>query len=194
MIKDYYSILGVEKTASRNEIIAAFRNLAKKYHPDRNNDPQTTARFKEIYEAYEILKDPSKRDEYDKIFEKYYGEKEPYDHNYYENINSWANKAQSNFDKYVDLNIKDFLKVTLEKVTYQSLKSLRFGINAVLFVITLLFTFLTLLVIIGFWGHMQNGTLSAQVVFNFVLISSIQVGLIMITRKFILKYQNQYGA
>jgi len=194
MIKDYYSILGVDKTVSRNEIITAFRNLAKKYHPDRNNDPHTTERFKEIYEAYEILKDPSKRDEYDKLYEKYFGEEEPYDQTYYENINSWAEKAQSNFDKYVNLNIKDFLKVTLEKATYQSLKSLRFGINAVLFIITLLFTFLTLLAIIGFWGHLQNESLNAQVVFNFVLISSIQVGLILLTRKFILNYQNQYGA
>lgn len=64
--KDYYSILGVNKTASADEIKKAFRKLAVKYHPDRNpNNKQAEERFKEISEAYEVLSDTEKRQKYD---------------------------------------------------------------------------------------------------------------------------------
>lgn len=66
--KDYYSILGVPKTASREEIRAAYRALARKYHPDVAEDKTTAeAKFKEINEAYEVLGDPAKRRQYDEI-------------------------------------------------------------------------------------------------------------------------------
>ena len=66
MSKDYYEILGVGKDADQDEIKQAFRNLAKKYHPDANpDDPTTEAKFKEINEAYEVLSDPDKRSNYD---------------------------------------------------------------------------------------------------------------------------------
>ncbi|MFL0605165.1 DnaJ C-terminal domain-containing protein [Cylindrospermopsis raciborskii] len=64
--KDYYSILGISKTASPEEIKQAFRKLARKYHPDLNpGNKQAEARFKEINEAYEVLSDPDKRKKYD---------------------------------------------------------------------------------------------------------------------------------
>lgn len=64
--KDYYKILGVEKTASTNEIKSKYRKLAKKYHPDLNpNDDQAQEKFKEISEAYEVLSDEKKRKKYD---------------------------------------------------------------------------------------------------------------------------------
>lgn len=63
---DYYSVLGVEKSAAPEEIKKAFRKLAVKYHPDRNpNDKNAEDRFKEINEAYAVLSDPKKREEYD---------------------------------------------------------------------------------------------------------------------------------
>jgi curved DNA-binding protein len=66
--KDYYKLLGVDKTASEKEIKSAFRKLARKYHPDVNpDDPQAEARFKEINEAYEVLSDPEKRAKYDQL-------------------------------------------------------------------------------------------------------------------------------
>ena len=66
--KDYYKILGVEKTASEKEIKSAFRKLARTHHPDVNpNDPQAEARFKEINEAHEVLSDPEKRAKYDQL-------------------------------------------------------------------------------------------------------------------------------
>lgn len=63
--KDYYATLGVKKDASDDEIQKAYRKLARKYHPDVNKAPEAEAKFKEIGEAYEVLKDPDKRQKYD---------------------------------------------------------------------------------------------------------------------------------
>ncbi len=64
--KDYYKTLGVPKDASAADVKKAFRGLAKKLHPDSNeNDPKAEARFKEVSEAYEVLSDEGKRKEYD---------------------------------------------------------------------------------------------------------------------------------
>ncbi len=66
--KDYYDILGVNKTASADEIKSAYRRLAKKYHPDLNKDDKNAAeKFKEVNEAYEVLGDEKKRSNYDQF-------------------------------------------------------------------------------------------------------------------------------
>ncbi|NNK95635.1 MAG: J domain-containing protein, partial [Desulfobacterales bacterium] len=63
--KDYYKILGITKEASVDDIQRAYRKLARKYHPDVNKDKDAEARFKEINEAQEVLKDSEKRKLYD---------------------------------------------------------------------------------------------------------------------------------
>jgi molecular chaperone DnaJ len=63
--RDYYEVLGVSRDAEAKAIKDAFRQLALKYHPDRNKEPGASDRFKEIAEAYAVLSDPKKRAEYD---------------------------------------------------------------------------------------------------------------------------------
>ena len=65
--QDYYDALGVSRDASQDEIRRAYRTLARRYHPDVNKDPGAEDRFKEISEAYEVLRDPEKRERYDRL-------------------------------------------------------------------------------------------------------------------------------
>ncbi len=83
---NYYQILGVEKNVTDKEIKSAFRKLARKHHPDVKGDPD---KFREIYEAYEVLYDPKKRSEYDRIgHEGYKSQHKEYETHYpsYEEI------------------------------------------------------------------------------------------------------------
>jgi curved DNA-binding protein len=65
--KDYYAILGVDKKASDDDIKHAYRRLARKYHPDVSKEPNAEEQFKNVKEAYEVLKDPEKRSAYDQL-------------------------------------------------------------------------------------------------------------------------------
>ena len=68
--RDFYQILGVSRSASPDEIKRAYRKLAKKHHPDRNqDDPSAEQRFKEVQEAYATLSHPDKRADYDQFGE-----------------------------------------------------------------------------------------------------------------------------
>jgi molecular chaperone DnaJ len=64
--KDYYALLGIPRNATDEQIKKAFRKLAMDYHPDRNNSPEASERFKEVNEAYEVLSDSQKRAYYDR--------------------------------------------------------------------------------------------------------------------------------
>lgn len=65
--KDYYNVLGIERSSSADDIKKAYRKLAHKYHPDVSKDPQGEEKFKEVAEAYETLKNPEKRAAYDQL-------------------------------------------------------------------------------------------------------------------------------
>lgn len=65
--RDYYETLGVDRGARDKDIRSAYRKLARKYHPDVNKEPGAEDRFKEVSEAYEVLRDPDKRERYDRL-------------------------------------------------------------------------------------------------------------------------------
>jgi len=65
--QDYYATLGIERTASADEVKRAYRKLARKYHPDVSAEPDAEVRFKQVAEAYEVLKDADKRAAYDAV-------------------------------------------------------------------------------------------------------------------------------
>lgn len=65
--KDYYDIMGIKRDATQDDIKRSYRKLARKYHPDVSKEPDAEVRFKEIGEAYEVLKDPEKRAAYDQL-------------------------------------------------------------------------------------------------------------------------------
>jgi len=92
--KDYYKIMGLERNVSQDEIKQTYRKLARKYHPDVSKEADAENKFKELGEAYEVLKDPEKRAKYDK-FGQYWqqqGQQQPHasDGQYYQQEGSAA--------------------------------------------------------------------------------------------------------
>jgi curved DNA-binding protein len=74
--KDYYETMGVKRDATQEDIKRAYRKLARKYHPDVSKEPGAEERFKEVGEAYEVLKDPEKRAAYDQLGSNWKGGQE----------------------------------------------------------------------------------------------------------------------
>ena len=111
-IKNYYEILGLPENASEEQIKKAFKNLAFKYHPDRNpNDKQSEEKFKEVSEAYNVLSDPKKKQQYDML--RKYGTGGPGGAGQYGNFSDLfggfgkGNQSQGGF-KFTDLSSMEF--------------------------------------------------------------------------------------
>jgi curved DNA-binding protein CbpA len=134
-MKDYYKILSVDINSSKEEIVKSFRGLAKEYHPDKNNSENAAELFREIFEAYEILRDETKRIEYNKFWRKKYGNIElpiesfKFDYNFEEEI---KNAKESAF-RYSKMPYEDFLKSALFNINFVIKKSPTIGAILMLF-------------------------------------------------------------
>lgn len=144
-MSDYYNILGVNKTASIDEIKKAYRKLALKYHPDRNKDPNATEKFKEINEAYEILSNSEKREIYDKygkdglnnngfsrenandIFNAFFGNNSPFEEQIF---NLFGRQTQQNIRKKANI-IKYNLYISLHDAYFGSKQQIKLNIDTI---------------------------------------------------------------
>jgi curved DNA-binding protein CbpA len=150
MFKDYYEILEVDCTATIAEIKAAFKQQALKWHPDRNQDKDTTKRMQDINEAHLILKDEEARERYDKTYSQFKNmkehifeqnmenEKEDYEYSYFVNddiLLRWMNNAKRQAVDLAKQTIKDlkvmsnaganeFIKEGSEQLFYQIIISI----------------------------------------------------------------------
>jgi molecular chaperone DnaJ len=121
MSKDYYNILGVDKSASKDDIKKAYRKMALKYHPDKNADKEAEAMFKDINEAYEVLSDDTKKSNFDQ-FGSPEGNRNPFGNGGFNmndifgdfGMNFGFGNQQQRINKGQDLTVK--IKITLKDV------------------------------------------------------------------------------
>jgi len=103
--KDYYKVLGVDKNSSQDEIKKAYRKLAMKYHPDRNQDnKKAEEKFKQVTEANEVLSDPEKRKKYDSLgsnWKQYQSQGQGFD-DFYSNYGRGGGGAQYSYSGNLD--------------------------------------------------------------------------------------------
>ncbi len=107
--KDYYKVLGLEKNAKPDQIRKAFRDLAKKHHPDKNPDNKSAEdKFKQVNEAYEVLKDPEKKRKYDELGDSWKnysnngGRQSDFDWNQWSNQSRGRSSDSGNFSDFFE--------------------------------------------------------------------------------------------
>jgi curved DNA-binding protein len=111
--KDYYAILGVERTASAEDIRKAYKKLAHKFHPDVSKEAKAEERFKEVAEAYQTLKDPEKRAAYDQLGSNYQPGQDfrpPPDWQQHFHWNEAGGGAQAGSFSFDDLDLADLFE------------------------------------------------------------------------------------
>jgi hypothetical protein len=118
-MKDYYKILEINFGADISDIKKAYRQLALKYHPDRNNAFDAAQRFIAITEAYEVLRDTNKRTDYDNLYREYYFKKEPTpqpDTSYQQKQKTWTDYGEQKAKEYSHMSYEDFSKRVLDEI------------------------------------------------------------------------------
>lgn len=112
-IKDYYTILGIAKNATQEEIKSAFRDKAKKYHPDVSDLPNAHQLFVEIGEAYEVLKDPRTRESYDNVINEratFSNDKgETYSSTYNKEYREAQQRAKKEAESYASISLDELI-------------------------------------------------------------------------------------
>lgn len=137
MNKDYYEILGISRDADSKAIKSAYKELAKKYHPDVSTEVDAQERFQEISQAYEVLSKPEKRSQYDQMGHSYYEQNQSYGQGYQSSQNFYGGFGPGSF--YTNIRPTNFSDLALWK-------KLLIGIG--LFIGAIIFVFITIIVLI----------------------------------------------
>ena len=115
-MKDYYQILGISKSALKEEIRKAYRRLAHEFHPDKNKSTNAQEKFIEITEAYKILNDSEKRISYDNLFNNYSNDQKKEHDDNFERYRKWQRAAQSEAQAESKMSFEDFKFKFLDQV------------------------------------------------------------------------------
>ena len=167
-MKDYYKILEISPDTEYSEIKKAYRQLAMRYHPDKNNSPDAPQKFIEITEAYEVLINTDKRQEYDYFYAKFIkptglaSYEEP---TYKEKQANWQNYGQQKAREYSQMDINQFLKIVLDEAVFHGGYLSRIGCITFLFIFSGGFGLVMLPIMFsdGFFDK-EDGALSALVI------------------------------
>jgi DnaJ-class molecular chaperone len=145
MFKNYYQILGVDKSASLLEIKNAFRKKAHQWHPDKNKGTDTTIQMQEINEAYLILKDTEARERYDIEYDRYMAFSQKKTNEEYsikdDTLNTWMRNAEKQSVTIVDEMLEDLQGML--KSGFQNTKSMIYVIIFVM-IISIIFSIIYL--------------------------------------------------
>ena len=147
---DYYKVLNISENATLKEIKKAFRVLAKEFHPDKNKSSDASLKFREVFEAYEILKDKSTKDIFDENRRKFYNKKSAEFNNEkytksetYEYVKREANKRAEYFSK---MTFDDFLQSSIFMLKKATSK----------FALLLMFLFGLFMIFFGFFATVNT--------------------------------------
>ena len=134
-MKDYYKTLEINFGADILTVKKAYRHLALKYHPDKNHSHDATQKFIEITEAYEVLRNPLKKQEYDSIYSAYFRTQSQYPkaENTYENKQKeWSDYGKEKANEYSSIPFDEFARRLLKEISV--------GVSFVPNLISMLFT------------------------------------------------------
>ena len=136
-MKDYYKILEIEFGANILKVKKAYRRLALKYHPDVNKASDADQKFLEVTEAYEVLKDPVKKNHYDNIYETFFRNK-AHETNF-EVENEKTYKQQKEWTDYGREKAREYSSIPFEEFARRLLKEISIGANYIPNAIAILF-------------------------------------------------------
>jgi curved DNA-binding protein len=108
--RDYYEVLGVPRDASNEDVRRAYRKLARQYHPDVNKEAGAEDRFKEVSEAYEVLRDPEKRERYDRLGENWKAGQDVSGASGFEGFEGFGNGGGVQFEFGEGADVSDFFE------------------------------------------------------------------------------------
>ena len=140
MFRDYYKILNISRTATKEEVKKAYRKLALEWHPDKNKSADAHSKFIEINEAYLLLYDDEARIKYNEEYDEYFLKKEQFKSTERaetfkdENLNKWSKNARQQAEKYATISFEEFAKmigVVIKEVGSQSATAVIYAISGV---------------------------------------------------------------